>query len=428
MRARPGGTSGFSASFVRRRAGADPDAGSPGVTSPAPGWRALLTQVGTRLSEARLARSMGLAQVEDRTGIPARLLDGLERGDLSGFAGQGEVLTALHRYAELLGLDPAPLWETVVAAIDAASRSAPYSARGERSIVEGIHPMALMGADEYRGTGSTRPLGAFTQTAPVPVIALPTESGASAHHAVSAGLSRPGASARRARPRPLRLIRLATWITGALLLIASAGLAVARTHPSALQAITGRTLASDAKSVRSFFRGIISAPGTAGGGSTSTNNERGAAGGSGSPGGKDRPGPSSSKATSSASHLITTTSSGNSSETVYVHSSSATVVFSAFAPCWLQVTTSSSSASRSSSASGSSAAPPASSGSQNPIFSGIVEGGSHETFALKKGDGLSLEIGASHVLVGLLIRGKPYPDWLFAPKVVPFALRLYATG
>jgi hypothetical protein len=102
-------------------------------------------------------------------------------------------------------------------------------------------------------------------------------------------------------------------------------------------------------------------------------------------------------ASTGASPRITETSSGPGLATVTVPASEFQVVVATQGPCWIHVTT------------------PL---SVTPLFSATVPPGTTKIFTSGHGQ-LSLELGASRVLVAVQIRGKTVPGWLFAPSAVP---------
>lgn len=365
-----------------RRAGGTPG-GAPARSS--------AEEVGAVLAAERASRGIDLSSVQDRTGVARRLLEDLERGDLSAFASRTELAGALRRYAELLGLDPAPLWAQL---LTTASQGMPNvtdpSAAGSRSnaVLPAIAAMATapvpgkataLADDPFLSTTRSR-LGAFTQTAPVPVVARPAAAGSRR----SAEASR----RRAARANAPAGLRAAVWLAVLALAVASAALGVEHWRPRWLRPISAHSLAS-------FVDGITGATG-----SHSPAQQAGPGGVNHSNGSGRTSQPTTRPQGTS---LVTSSTTGSASSTVSVRTGSFTVVFAAFAPCWLQVTSST---------------------GKSQLFAGIVAGGQQKRFGVGAGAELTMKLGASHVLVSLLVRGKLVKGWLFAPPVAPFTLHI----
>lgn len=72
----------------------------------------LLTEIGTRLKEAREAKGYTLSDLQEITKIQKRYLVGIENGDYDSIPGAFYVRAFIRQYAEAVGLDPDELLET----------------------------------------------------------------------------------------------------------------------------------------------------------------------------------------------------------------------------------------------------------------------------------------------------------------------------
>lgn len=72
----------------------------------------LLTEIGTRLKEAREAKGYTLSDLQEITKIQKRYLVGIENGDYESIPGAFYVRAFIRQYAEAVGLDPDELLET----------------------------------------------------------------------------------------------------------------------------------------------------------------------------------------------------------------------------------------------------------------------------------------------------------------------------
>jgi len=192
-------------------------------------------EIGRQLRDARAERGLDLLAVHDRLSRPITLLEALEQGDLARLPDQALALSTLRRYAAFLGLDGDAL---ALRMIDAWSAWAPPS--------NGVQPTpagsaALTNVVAAVGTAPDH-LRAFTQTGPVPRIG----GGSTAAVGLSTGpptgtfpvvprheikdSKRAVARARRRlrAPTPLKVV---TWLTGALVLVALAGFGVRQWRP-----------------------------------------------------------------------------------------------------------------------------------------------------------------------------------------------------
>lgn len=71
----------------------------------------LLTELGNRLKEARKAKGLSLADVQEMTKIQKRYLTGIEEGNYDMMPGKFYVRAFIKQYAEAVGLNPDELFE-----------------------------------------------------------------------------------------------------------------------------------------------------------------------------------------------------------------------------------------------------------------------------------------------------------------------------
>jgi hypothetical protein len=327
---------------------------------------------GSELRQARERGGLGLDALQDRTGILRADLERLERGDLSRFPDERSALVAIRRYAETLGLDATAMAQAVGERWRRGTQEAKHDATGSVPVAPAVEsttkasPPALVKAGHTsRFPGDTSHLRAFTQTAEVPAVGT-----RSVGTAVSEVLRFDRTDAvpvttwrgpREPRPAPL-VLRVAVWTTVVLLLVAGAGLAVHHWRPAWLAKI----------------HLVAGPPADAG-------SHHGGAG---------TPHPTIPPA------KVAVTASGPGSSTVTVRSSSFSVVIATQAPCWIHVTSPTSFA---------------------PVFSATVAAGTTKTFASGNGR-LSVELGASRVVMAVQINGVDVPNWLFAPHSAPYVV------
>ncbi len=268
----------------------------------------------------------------------------------------------MRRYAEILGLDAAPMtqivgerWHTVGATrtpeLVGATRATPRDA-GDSAVVPAV------GGHLSRYPGDTSHLRAFTQTAQVPQV---TATASTVRPSLPPGLrfdstdSLPVTIRRRPDPCPAPLaLRVAVWSTVLLLVLGAGGLAVHHWRPAWL-----------AKIHLVAGRGPPAPPGSTGPPAVRPH----------------RP-------------VVTETASGPLSATVTVRSPVYQVVVTTQAPCWIHVSSPASFA---------------------PVFSATVPAGTTKTFTSANGQ-LSVELGASHVTVTVQVLGKTVPGWLLARR------------
>jgi hypothetical protein len=219
-------------------------------------------------------------------------------------------------------------------------------------------------------------LRAFTQTAEVPIaraIRTPGSSAASEHFVETDAIPITSHPHPKTRLAP-RWLRATFGLTALLLLLGVAGLAahhykpqwladihLARGHSSAVNATTGSVTPN--QSAHSSRASHTSTP--------------------------------------ASRTLVTQTASGTGSASVTVHAKSYQVVISAQKPCWIDATI-----------------PPGSSG---PVFMGILQTGDTKTLAPVQGE-LSVQFGASFVIVQIQVEGKTVTGWSFTPPTAPFTL------
>ncbi len=239
------------------------------------------------------------------------------------------------------------------------------------------HPESTTPADHATGHLSRYPgdrshLYGFTQTAEVPGVAgiSPFAPGRQTSATTGPWYSTEGFTALglpaqqphqpRSRPVPLGL-RLAVWLTALALALAAAGLAVDHWRPQWLVKLH-------------LDRNPSQITG---------------AGGSG--------GSTGSSVTSISARTVSANSTG---ATVAVSTATFSVEVAAFAPCWVQ------------------AESPASS---SPLFSGTMGSGTSRTFAASSGQ-LTVQVGASSVLMTVKANGRLVRGWFFRPSIAPYVV------
>lgn len=203
--------------------------------------------------------------------------------------------------------------------------------------------------------GPSDPLRPFTTTAQVPAVGR--------FDPRYGGDLGPGVIRVR-RPAPL-VLRVAVWVTAALLLAGLAGLGIHRLRPSAL----------DALEVHRPSSGPVLPSAT-----TSTTRPHGGA-----------------SHAAAVSQVATTTTGASFS----VSAAEYTVKVSAQAPCWVQAT-----------------AP----GSPAPVFAGTLSPGAQKTFTAVDGQ-IEVLLGAVRVTVSLSLAGSSTPAWTYTPTSAPYDLR-----
>lgn len=98
--------------------------------------------------------------------------------------------------------------------------------------------------------------------------------------------------------------------------------------------------------------------------------------------------------------MLTSDPSDPTSASVTVRSDNYQVVVLAQDPCWVDATVPSSS---------------------NPVYENVMQAGQKQVLAPSGGQ-ISVQFGASGVVVGVEVGGKTVPGWLFVPTDAPFTL------
>lgn len=388
--------------------------------------------VGTALREARERLGVSLGEVRDRTGIPWQHLEALEAMDLARVPDQRTVVTAARRYSEVVGLDPSEVcgialsvWQDVhwtqtaqagpplpgaasdsspgsapagalaVSAADATSqapatkgrsrrRQSPDSPNGAGTSRRSGGARAGKSATNAPGPGDSRgqqaPLGtsessirsgikSLTQTAEVPGIAR--GEGLAGHFADTGTISVTSRFGRGARPAP-RWLRVSVAIAAVLLAITGAASILHHYKPQWFREAH-------------LTRGSASIPPP-----------------TASPGPRSTSGASSSHGSgrSSTPLVVTQPSSSTDSANVTVRSRNYQVVLLAENPCWVDATVPSSS---------------------TPVYENVLQPSQSQVLTPADGQ-ISIQLGASGVLVGVQIGGKTVRGWIFAPSNAPFTL------
>jgi hypothetical protein len=340
--------------------------------------------VGTTLREAREAAGVGLAELQDRAGVPLLQLEGLEAGDLSMFPDLRSALTAVRRYSDLLQLDAEPFtavveaqWGTSLAGFAEGGSASTGASHGTatQSVYLGA-PASVGHLSRYPGDGTH--LRAFTQTDEVPGVRRsprPPGNFDNGGGAFTDTGSFPALStAFVPAPRVPWILQGAIWLTVILLVVALAGLAVEHYQPQWL---------ADIHLVHHGQNPTPSPPTTPGGSNGKSSGPQ--------------HGPPA---------VVSLTGTGVASATVSVRASTYTVVVAAWAPCWTVVHTPQ---------------------TFSPIFAATLQTGQVKDFSPSNGQ-LSLSMSASLVTVQVKVDGKTVPKWLFKPTTVPYTLNFNAAG
>ncbi len=389
-----------------------------------------LEEMALALGQARAASGLSLDDVQRRTGVPLRHLEALEAGDLTHFLDGKTAAASVRRFADVVGLDvdvmvavvevywkegalvptgpgPSPTAapdDPPTTVVPAVTRTAPP--------VAVVAPLAPVEDPPTTVVPVVAPLqadeAAFTTTAEIPVVApVATPSPAPAPAADTTGTmavpaspalfapvpgeeappARPGRTPRAERepappkppkpPKPQKPsrpksrvplpLRVGVWATATLLL---AGLLVLGLH----------------RQVPRWWADL------------------------------NRPDPtttSTSTTTTTPGVHATQTSTGGSSATVAVSSPDYQLVVHVLSRTWIFVN----------SDDPSQAAADPSMGTTPRIFEGILDTGPDQTYTPVKGN-LTVQMGASGVVLGLEVNGKVVPNWLFTPQVAPFTLSI----
>ncbi|HTT86320.1 MAG TPA: RodZ domain-containing protein [Acidimicrobiales bacterium] len=316
---------------------------------------------GAKLRRAREDRRLSLDDIGDRTGILPALLERLEDGDLSRFPDERSAVVAVRRYAETLGLDSAFMTQQV-------DRQWRHVAAGSgvdlAGLVSAARPPAAPEVSALVGAGHTSRYPGDTShlqafTQTAQVPRVGTRS---------VGNPAPRFDTTDAVPVTWRgpheppaaplVLRVAVWATVVLLVLAGAGLSVDHWRPAWLAKINLASKPAGAPARTSH----------------TTTPARGAA--------------------------VATGLMAPGRATVSVHATAFTVVVATQAPCWIQVTTTPGAV---------------------PLFSATVPAGTTKTFASADGQ-LTVELGASHVLLSARVGGRSVKGWYFGPPSAPYTV------
>ncbi|HXW32872.1 MAG TPA: RodZ domain-containing protein [Acidimicrobiales bacterium] len=326
-------------------------------------------EIGQLLRQAREEHSLDLLAVHDRISRPITQIEALERGDLSGFEDAESATSTLRRYATFLGLDGENLaahfgraWSAPPTAVKPSGRSAktavvaaPAGARGKTAVVP-LDP----GPDHLR---------AFTTTGEVPrfgVAPRPTTgNGAGPPTGTFPVLPRHDLrSSRRAVARARRRLRaptwlkVVTWVTVVLVLVAVAGWSIRIWSPQWL--IDAHVLRTTQPGVHVSTATVTTAP------------------------------PVSHQKAAVLPVAATATGTG-----FVAASPDFTVTVATSGRCWVEIT---------------------SSASQVPLLDGVQQ--ANQVFSYKATGTMTVIVGASAVAVGVTVPGKQ--AYLNRPAVTPF--------
>ena len=199
--------------------------------------------IGRVLREKREALGLDLLTVHDRLGRPITQLEALENGDLSRLHNQAFALSTLRRYARFLTLDGDALalqfMQSVSVGRPGPPSPPPAGRRGAASTPTGMVAAVDSGPEHLR---------AFTQTGPVPrvggydngftgtgfgSVGPPTGTLSVIPREQIKETRKVAAKARRSRQAPA-LLRLATWLVLAALLVALVGVGIRYWRPQLL--------------------------------------------------------------------------------------------------------------------------------------------------------------------------------------------------
>lgn len=342
--------------------------GQDGDLAPGP------STVGDRLRQAREERGLDLLAVHDRLGRPITQFEALESGDMEALPDEALAVSTLRRYAMFLDLD-----ENTLTTDFRAERAAGPVTRSTAAVTS-VVAAVTSGPDHLR---------AFTETGEVPQVGgrVTSSAGTSGTYGYSMSVgpptgtfpvvpradlrkSRSQVARARRRMRAPTLLKVVTWIAGALVAVVIAGFILVATQPKVL---------ADAHILRVAPAGSAAAGGP-GGGSTNP--------------------------TTPANHqLFPVQPSGStlSSAGYTVATTKFTVVVATSGPCWVQVTSSS---------------------SPVPLVSGVQPAA--KVLSYRAVGTMTVEVGSSAVLVGVTITGKrAFTD---APKAAPFTYTFTPTG
>jgi len=362
---------------MRHRSGATRDDEEIGRPSPPRSP----VEIGQVLRRAREERGLDLLSVHDRIGRPITQLEALELGSVSAAHDQIALVSTLRNYAAFLGLDGDAL---ALALIDQWSRSSgPGQAPGWPSSPTGVPVTGVAGPEHLRAftqTGRVDAVRSPTRPAvPMPVGGYATGPATGVLPAVdrhdSSATRQLVRSARRKRRAPLAL-RVTTWLVAVALVAGVAGLAAQRWRPQWVARLHLEHVVSAAasstvpSSVRSTRRPV------------GANRRR-------------------ARTTPSVAPVVLTSS----SHTAAVYSVAAhrfTVTLATSARCWIQVSS------------------PA---SVTPVTEGVQPAG--KTTRYPATGTMTVQVGASGVLVGIVVGGKT--RFTVAPQQAPFTYTFRGT-
>ena len=332
-------------------------------------------EIGRLLQHAREQRGLDLLTVHDRLNRPITQLEALEAGNLADLPDQAFALSTLRRYATLLTLDGDALALQMMEAWPSSPTKSSRRSRRDAMPLSGVVTAVTTAPDHLR---------AFTQTGQVPRVdragtaaaggsgaygyggttGPPTGMLSAVPHEEVKDSRRAVAKARRRRraPKPLRLV---TFLTFLLLVVALAGSVIQHNEP--------RWLINVHITNPNHAVGTTGTTGTTGTGSSG----------------------SSRRTSSNAQPVRLSTTDNLSSATYTVDAQHFAVSIATSAPCWVQVSS------------------PA---SVTPIAQDTQQAGQIESY---KADGsLIVEVGSSAAVVGISINGKNV--FLNVPKNAPF--------
>ncbi len=332
------------------------------------------------LRETREQRGLDLVTVHDRLGRPITQLEGLESGDLRSMPDQAMALSTLRRYAAFLTLDG----DALALQLMEAWSTAP-AANGRRRLRDNGGLTGVVAAV----TSGPEHLRAFTQTGQVPRVAgFATSTAGTGSGAYGYGVAvgpptgmipaipasefkdakRAMARARRRR-RAATPLKVTTWVAAVLVLVVVAGTVIQSAQP------------------RWFVESHILRVTT--------------------PGGTPLP-PAAHPAVAAPAHhpadpVVETTTDGSTFGQFTVASQHFTLKLAASDVCWIQVIGSS---------------------SPTPQMQGDLQPGQEQSFNADKS--ITVEVGSSAVIVGILINGKP--AFLNTPANTPFTYTFTSTA
>jgi hypothetical protein len=332
------------------------------------------------LRETREQRGLDLVTVHDRLSRPITQLEGLESGDLRSMPDQAMALSTLRRYAAFLTLDG----DALALQLMEAWSTAP-AANGRRRLRDNGGLTGVVAAV----TSGPEHLRAFTQTGQVPRVAgFATSTAGAGSGAYGYGVAvgpptgmipaiaasdfkdakRAMARARRRR-RAATPLKVTTWVAAVLVLLVLAGTVIQSSQPKWF--------------VESHIL-RVTAPG----------------------GAPLAPAPTHAAAPAKpakADPVVETTTDGATFGQFTVASQHFTLKLAASDICWVQVLDAS---------------------SATPVLQGDLQGGQEQSFDANKS--ITVEVGSSAVVVGILIDGKP--AFLNTPDATPFTYTFTSTA